>query len=181
MLKHIGANLLIAGLILLCLLWCLLAALEWIPTAPSGLEVQEEVTVSASLLNKNDQTYVLDLYGSLFNPTDEAVNIQSLKVTVSDGDGQEETLTLEGMQLPPRTKWEIGHRWEGVVNYDRVTHVVVVTEGGEDLIPNTESAVKGSGLALIYLALLLMTAGILIRRCKLRYYMHQEDRMAEGK
>ncbi len=177
--KHMVQNLIIVGLALLCLLFGLLTCLELIPTNPSGLEVQEEIRVSSSMLNYNDKTYVFELYGTIYNPTDATVNIQNLKVTVSDGDGHTETLTLEGMLLPPRTKWEIGHRWEGTTVYDRVAQVTVVSEGGEDLIPNTESAVKGSGMALIYLALLLMTAGILVRRCKLRYYTYQEDRMAK--
>lgn len=181
MFKHIGQNLLIAGLGVLTILLTLLLILELIPVGVSALEVEQKISVSSSPINVTDKTYVSAISGIMSNPTNDAVRVESFRVTVSNEDGDRKLVELDGCVMPPRTSYELEQIWEGVTAYDAVIRVEAVV-GGEILsISNSESEVDVGGLSIIYAALLLLSVGFLIHACKIRYYMYQEDRAGLSK
>lgn len=181
MLKHIKQNLLILTMGLLSLALCLFLILELIPANLSGLEVSEVAHASSSLINKEDGTYSSAVVGRIYNPTDKTVVPEGLTVTVSNENGDLKEIAIQGQAIPPRTEWVYSQNWEGLIAYDRVVSVRVTVDGSSDLLPNSAATTQAGGLVLVYAALLLMTVGIFIRSCKIRYYLYQEDRMAEQK
>lgn len=181
MLKHIKQNLIILSIGLVSLALCLLLVLELIPANLSGLEVSEVAHVSSALINKEDGTYSCAVVGRIYNPTDETVAAEELRITVSNEDEELKEIVIKGQVIPPRTEWVYSQNWEGLISYDRVVSIYVSVDGETDQLPNRVSQAQAGGLAILYTALLLMMIGMLIRSCKVRYYMHQEDRMAEEK
>lgn len=181
MLKHMKQNLIILAIGLVSLALCLLLVLELIPANRSGLEVSEVAHVSSSLINKEEGTYSCAVMGRIYNPTDKTVSAEELKITVSNEDGELKEIVIRGQIIPPRTEWIYSENWEGMIAYDRLVSVFVTVDGETDQLPNRVSEVQAGGLAILYAALLLMMIGLLVRSCKVRYYMHQEDRMTEEK
>lgn len=176
MLKHVGQNLIILGLGLLSCLLVVLLVLELIPVSASSLEVKQRIDVSSSVIKVGQEKYDSSLRGILKNPTDTAVTVESLWVTVGNADGEELLIKLEGQSMQPRTTWEIDYRWESWLEYDRVLHVDAIVSGERLTVSNTETVVEAEGPVLLYVVLLLIAAGFLIHACKVRYYMYQEDR-----
>ena len=180
MLKHIKQNLLILTMGLLILVLCLLLVLELKPANLSGLEISEIFTASSATINMEDKTYSGNVVGRIYNPTDSIITPESLTITVSNEDGETKVIEIEGTLIPPRTEWICSQNWEETVKYDRVLEVSVLVDGVSDQLPNRTSTVQAKGLVFLYGALLLMVVGIFVRSCKTRYYMYQEDQMAEN-
>ena len=56
----------------------------------------------------------------------------------------------------------------------------VTVNGKEDVLVNTDSALSISGIAIVYLLLLLVDLLLLVRACKIRYYIWQEQQLQLG-
>ena len=151
----------------------LLSALELQPAAVSDLQIQKRFQLSSALIDVGQGVYAASLVGEFVNESDDPLVVDALTVTVSDG-----TLTkkieLDGFTLPPRTDREVSKTWTGIHDYTHVTRIDVVVNGEEDVLVNTDHSLSVSGIAILYLALLLLDVVLLIRACKVRYYIWQE-------
>lgn len=164
---------------ILALLLLVLTVTELIPDSSQGLEVRQPIKVSSSSLSPigaEIKDYHSQVAGSLFNPTDETVTVDSVNVTVSDGKN-EKVVTVEGFTLPARTEREITASFEGQISFDRVTEVSVVRGAETDLLPNqTASAFDVSGIVIFYAVLLVIAVLLTVRAAKVRYYLYQETK-----
>lgn len=165
---------------LLSLLLVVLTVLELLPDPGTGIEVRQLITVSSSSLSPveaEEKDYHSQISGMLFNPNDDAITVDSMAVTVSDGK-TEQTVTLAGFTLPARSTREIMTSLEGKVGFDRVTEVTLVRGDKTDVLPNQTVTSSGvSGIAVIYLLLLAATVFLTVRAAKVRYYLYQEGKM----
>lgn len=172
-------NLQIAIFGLLSLLLLVLTVMELLPEKSHGVTVRQSITVSSSSLSPIEaevKDYHSQIGGSLFNPTDKAITVDSVSVTVSDGKN-EKTVTVEGFTLPARTEHEIIASFEGQIFYDRVTEVALVSVGETDVLPNqTATSFRIGGVVIFYLVLLAITAFLTVRAAKVRYYLYQETK-----
>lgn len=172
-------NLQIAVFGLLSLLFLVLTVTELLPEKSYGVTVRQPVTVSSSSLSPIDaevKDYHTQIVGSLFNPTDEAITVDSVSVTVSDGKN-EKTVTVGGFPLPARTEHEITASFEGQISYARVTEVLLMSGGETDVLPNqTASSFRIGGVVIFYLALLGIAVFLTVRAAKVRYYLYQETK-----
>ena len=180
MTKHLLQNLWILLLALLTLGLALLLVLDAIPAKTSGLEVKERVEASSALISAENKVYISSVQGYLRNATNQKVKVDQITVVVSDGDGNQKSLTLEGAELAPYAELEVSQAWESGVEYDRVLSVTVTVNGEEDLIPNTPTTFFLSASTIVYLVLTALSAFFLVWVCKVRYYMYQEDMEAKN-
>ena len=175
MTKHILQNILILILGLLCLGLLFLTIVDLIPANTSGLQLSEEVKVSSSQINAKEETRISAVRGAFFNPTNHTVEIERVQIVVSNEEGDEKTLELDGVSIPARTDREFTSSWTEDKAYDRVISITVTVGGAEDLVPNKVSNFSFGSFAIVYLILLAIFAFLLVWACKVRYYMYQED------
>ena len=111
MTKHLLQNLWILLLALLTLGLALLLVLDAIPAKTSGLEVKERVEASSALISAENKVYISSVQGYLRNATNQKVKVDQITVVVSDGDGNQKSLTLEGAELAPYAELEVSQAW----------------------------------------------------------------------
>lgn len=176
--ERIFATLQIAVFGLLSLILAVFTVLELIPAPSEGIEVSQPIAVSSSSLSPIEveiKDYHTQVGGALFNPTGDAVAVESVEIKVSDGT-HETSVTVEGFTLPARTSYELFAEFEGQIAYDRVVAVKLISGGREDVLQNQVASAFGvSGVAVFYLLLLAGTAFLTVRAAKIRYYLHQEN------
>ena len=160
----------------LALLLAVLTVLELFTAGTAELGVGEAIKVSSSLIHVGEGRYTSAISGSIKNSGAKAVRIEAVRVTVSDGEESRE-IELDGFVLPARYEREIGTVWQGTENFNRVTRVSITVDGTEDVLPNTAAEMPVSGIAIFYLALLLVDVLLLVRAVKIRYYIYQETQM----
>ncbi len=163
---------------LLTLLLVVLTILEMIPTDATALRVEEVFRVSSSMISVSEKTYVSAVSGTLANPGDEAVRIDSVIVTVGNGEVTKD-IVMDGFVLMPRSSEELTSGWTGNIQYDRITRLCVVVDGEKDVLTNIGSSLPVNGIAIFYLILLFPAALLLVRSCKIRYYIYQEMQMQD--
>ena len=172
-------NLQIAVFGLLSLLLLVLTVMEFLPEKSHGVTVRQSITVSSSSLSPIEaeiKDYHSQIGGSLFNPTDQTIAVDSVSVTVSDGKN-EKTVTVEGFTLPARTEREITASFEGQICFDRVIETSVSCGGTSDVLPNqTASSFRIGGIVIFYLVLLAVAVLLTVRATKVRYYLYQEEK-----
>ncbi len=158
----------------------LLAILELIPSGGSGLTMKEAFAVSSSQISAGaGSDYVTELGGVLFNPTDETLEIESLKVTVSSGAGSRE-IDFGALTIPPRTAWSLSETWQEGRAYERIYAITATLDGTPEPLENSVRA--GSfGASLIFVILLIPVAFLLLRAIKVRRYLAEEMRAAGEK
>lgn len=167
---------LIAVLAVLAVALLLLTALELRPASVSDLKLQKPFAVSSSLIDVSASIYASSLEGTFVNETDEAITVDALTVTVSSG-RLTRKIEFDGFTLAPRSNLELSEAWTGLHNFDRITRIDVTVNGEPDVLVNTDSALSVSGIAILYLLLLLVDVFFLVRACKIRYYIWQEQQM----
>ena len=158
------------------LLLIVLMLLEMLPQRGTGLEMKKQVTVSSALVSVSSKDYVSAVNGTLYNPTDDTIVVDSLSVTVGDG-RTDRKITFQGFTMPPRTEKELSQGWVGMVEYDRVLNVKVTIDGDETQLFNNSVKTGIGGAVIFFLVLLIPVALMLIRACKIRYYLYQESKM----
>ncbi|MBQ2734837.1 MAG: hypothetical protein IJF33_03300 [Clostridia bacterium] len=169
----------IVVLAVLAIALLLLTALELLPTAVSNLKIGKKFQVSSAWIDVSRDVYSSHLVGEFVNDTNETIVVDALAVTVSDGKVTKK-IELDGFALPPRTDIEISETWTGIYDYDRITRIDVTVNGKEDVLVNTDSTLSISGIAIVYLLLLLVDLLLLVRACKIRYYIWQEQQLQLG-
>ncbi len=164
----------------LALLLVFLLMLELFSGSNGQIAVKEQIKVSAASLSSAEDAekeYLCQLSGALINTSDEGVRIDNVTVAVSDGESRK-GLVIEGFYLPARTEQTIAGSLESTVEYDRVTDVYVTVNGQEIRLANQSLGGDTLGwVPVLYLALLVGAVLLLIRACKIRYYLHQESLM----
>ncbi|MBR2019256.1 MAG: hypothetical protein IKA05_02550 [Clostridia bacterium] len=163
---------------LLALALAVLTVLELQPTALSELQIKTPFRVSSALIDVGQGAYALELNGEFVNESNETVEVDAIAVTVSNGK-LTKRIEMEGFALPPRTSQEVTETWTGIHSYDRITRVEVTVNGEVDVLANTANP-GVSGIAILYLIALAGVAILLVRACKIRYYIHQEARMLQN-
>lgn len=163
---------------LLALALAVLTVLELQPTALSELQIKTPFCVSSALIDVGQGAYALEVNGEFVNESNETVEVDAIAVTVSNGK-LTKRIEMEGFALPPRTSQEVTETWTGIHSYDRITRVEVTVNGEVDVLANTANP-GVSGIAILYLIALAGVAILLVRACKIRYYIHQEARMLQN-
>ena len=161
----------------LALLLVLLLMIELFSGTDGALEVKEQIRISASSLSgaeEEEKEYLCQLSGVLINSSDEGIRIDHVTVAVSDGEIRK-GLVLEGFYLPARTEQAIAGSLTGATEYNRVTDVYVTVNGEEIRLTNESLGEQSLGwVPVLYLVLLAGVALLIVRACKIRYYLHQE-------
>ncbi len=163
------------GLLALALIG--LAILELIPRGGSGLTMKESFEIYSSPIDAGNGKYASAIGGTIFNPTDDRMDIQSVTVTVAAG-RRTKDVVLEGFVLPPRTTRELSSDWSDAMHYDRIDRITVVTANGSEEISNSASSAFG-GAVWIYLILLFPVGGLLWNSIKVRRYLEEEKVLME--
>lgn len=178
---HLGQNLLIAGLTLLALLFALLSVLAVLP-AETDVEIREAIHVSSSPLSADESSvYLVSVTGTLRNTTSREITVERLTVPVENGSfvgKQTKELVREGIVIPPFGQISLSVTGEGLADYRYVGEVTAVWDGEEHFLRNP--AEKELSSAILPVLLTVISVFFLIRACKVRYYMAQEDGMAHG-
>ena len=170
------SDLQIAVWAILALFLVILLILETRPTPnQSDLTVSEPITVNSSIIDVHTQRYSTTVRGSLYNPTNEPVTIDSVTVSVITDDKGYRVVEFDGFVLHPRMAEEITHTFTGGTEYQRVSRVAVTVNGEERVIVNTTNRQASiSGAVIFFLILLVPVLLLLTRAIKIRYYLYQE-------
>ena len=160
----------------LALLFLALSILELVAAAPDAVTVQEEFTVSSSLIRAGSDRYLCQINGRLLNEGDEGIVIERVTVTVAKGSAQQDVV-LEGLALPPRTGQYFYHSWEDTRGFDRVLRLSVTVNGQDDVLINAQNNTGVSGLLVFYLILLAVAVFFLVREWRIYGYVQEEKRM----
>ncbi len=177
---HLGQNLLIAGLALLTLFFALLSVLAVLP-AETDVEIHETVHVSSSPLSADKSpVYLISVSGVLRNTTNREITVERLTVPVDNGSfvgKQTKELMQEQIVIPAFGQISLSITGEGMVDYRYVREVTAVWDGEEHFLRNP----AGTDLSAVILPVLLTVIAVffLVRACKVRFYMAQEDRMEQ--
>jgi len=174
---HMWQNLLIAALAVLTAFCAVISVLSLIPV-DDVVEIREEIRVSTSRLNAaNDANglYLVEFSGALRNTTDREITVEKLTVTAkSTGAEAPIVFTVENVVIPERTTVTVSSSMGAKELYNRVGEVTATVNGETVSLRNPAQA--DLGIALVPIALTLISAFFLVRSCKIRFYMAQEDR-----
>ena len=178
---HVWQNLLIAALAVATALFALISVLALIPVE-TDVEIREEVRVSSSLADSESGIYLISIEGALRNTTGKTVVVEKFHVPVDGFDRKTEgqTVTVEGITIPPRGTVSVAASATGTENCTKVGEVTALVNGEECYLRNPAQIDLAS--ALIPAAITALLVFFLVRACKVRYYMAQEDKAdREGK
>lgn len=177
--KHVGKNLLVllSGVLALAFLVLTLISLFSIG-GNQGVAVKEAFDVSSSPLDTTNQNFVSQLNGYLINYEDKKAEIERIIIVVGNGRERDE-IELEGLTLYPRLAEEIRHEWKTNFDFDRVHSVSVVINGERQLLANSTAAWEFNPNALLFALLCALCCFATIFTFKKRYYVYQEDLIAE--
>lgn len=163
---------------LLTLGLAVLLILELLPKGAEDIGVKSPLTASSSSLSPYGEPvkeYRTQIIGSLTNSSEQVLEVSSVQVTVSNGRVKKSVEYTEAFTLPPRYERDIMIDFKGDADYDRVTEVSAVVNGERVVIENSTNRVSLGGAAIFFGILLIPCVCLLIRACKLRYYISQEE------
>ncbi len=177
-----AALLAVLQIVLFAFLTLCLAALlilELLPKGTEGLSVKSPLAASSSSLSPYGEpvkVYRTQIIGSVTNSSEQVFEVSSVQVTVSNGYVEKNVEYTEAFTLPPRHDRDIVFDFEGDADYDRVIAVTAVVNGERVEIKNTAERFSVGGAAIFFGILLIPCVCLLIRACKVRYYIRQEER-----
>ena len=161
----------------LCTLFsALISVLACIPVS-TEVEIREEIKASASAVSAADASaYLVEVSGALKNTTGEALVIERLEIPVSatGRGGETVTVVLEQISIPARSTVTVA-KTEAMSFRGEAVGAVTATVNGEEMFLRNPAETKPT-VALIPIAITAIFAFLLVRACKVRYYMLQEDR-----
>jgi len=160
----------------LALMLVVLLILEFAPVPnKSNLTVSERVTVASEIVNVQSGQYVTTVSGALYNPTDEAITVDSVLISITAGKSFR-GVDMEGFVIHPRTSQELFTSWVGGTDFNNVSRITVKINGEEQVVINSTSSTTTvlSGALIFYLIVLAIVTWFLVRASKLRFYLHQE-------
>ena len=177
--KHVEKNLLVllSGVLALAFLVLTLISLFSIG-GNQGVAVKEAFDVSSSPLDTTNQNFVSQLNGYLINYEDKKAEIERIIIVVGNGRERDE-IELEGLTLYPRLAEEIRHEWKTSFDFDRIHSVSVVINGERQLLANSTAAWEFNPNVLLFALLCALCCFATIFTFKKRYYVYQEDLIAE--
>ena len=141
------------------------------------LEAVETVRASASKLMA-DEGYRIDVVGRVKNTTEKTLVVDELEILLTDDSGEtERVLTTEKLTILPKNTVDVAVSAETDVAFDTVKQVTGLVNGETITLKNAQDVSLAT--ALIPLIVTAVFAFFLVRACKVRYYMMQEDRADE--
>lgn len=178
-LKLIGQIALICGLSVCCVLSLVLSALALMPVN-TVVEIRETVTVSSAPLSADESApHEVSVSGAIRNTTEQEFLVERLEIPTVTANGQAgETITFENILLPARGTVTVA---KAVVMAEECRGVgeIHATVKGESIYLRNP-AEQAATVSLIPLFLTLVLAYLLVRSCKVLYYMAQEERAARA-
>ncbi len=175
--QRIVYNIGIVALGALELFFAVMLIFSLVPPANSfGIEVRETLTVSSSVLDADKGRYVSQLSGILITTGDTDLDLDAIRVTVSNGAETKEIL-LKDVKLPSRLEQELFYEWEDTRMYDRVLYVEVNAGEKSELLSNSTAGMVFDLGVLLWLVLGVVDGIFLTHVIKQRYYLAQEISM----
>jgi len=177
--NRIVQTVLIAVFAICTLFSAFVSVLACIPVS-TDVEISETVSASASRLSAGlNPDYQIEVMGALRNTTGKTVVVERLEIPLSTEDGDAtKTVVIENIILPPRSADYLPLTRETLDGaYVKVGEITAVVNGESVFLRNP--AEVSLTFSLIPIALTLIFGFFLVRACKVRYYMYQEDH-AEG-
>ena len=174
--NRILQTVLVAVLAACTLFFGFIGVLACIPET-AELEAVETVRASASKLMA-DEGYRIDVVGRVKNTTEKTLVVDELKILLTDDSGEtERVLTTEKLTILPKNTVDVAVSAETDVAFDTVKQVTGLVNGETITLKNAQDVSLAT--ALIPLIVTAVFAFFLVRACKVRYYMMQEDRADE--
>lgn len=176
---HIGQDLLIAGLAVVTLFFALLSALALFPSE-TDVEISETITMSVSRLNGVDEVpaqYLAEATGVLRNTTSHEIVVDQLTVKAGNSEFRTSQVELTSGQIviPAWAEIPVSLSVQSSVYCEYVGEITAQTDGKEVYLRNPADTDLSAALVPVIVTVIL--AFFLVRACKIRYYMAQEDRM----
>ncbi len=165
-------------LAVLTLVLAVLTVIEFLPTN-TDVEIQEEIKVSSSPIDSTRQIYSSYVAGELFNPTDEEILLDTVDVTVGNGE-TEKTLTFSDIRISARSGYTLFASWEGTEAFDRVLLAEATSGGKTETLSNPVRMWNVSGIAILCAILALCAGACLFHAARIRYYMEQEKKIRQS-
>ncbi|MBR7098306.1 MAG: hypothetical protein IKC59_02735 [Clostridia bacterium] len=152
-----------------------ISVLACIPIA-TDVEIRETVKASASKLSaETDSLYQIEVSGALKNTTDAPIAVERLEIVLQAGKNDPELLcVIENIEIPARATVTVAKSEFVSLPYDKIGGITATVNGESIYLRNP--AQTSPTVALIPLALTAVFTFLLVRACKVRYYMYQEDR-----
>jgi multidrug efflux pump subunit AcrA (membrane-fusion protein) len=151
-----------------------ISVLACIPVS-TDVEIEETVKAYASRENAWEDTYRIDVAGALKNTTEGDLTVERLEfILEADGVDEPVTVVAENVTIPARNTVTVSKSELANEKFDRVKEVVATVNG--ETLSLRNPAETSPTAALIPLAVTAVFAYLLVRACKVRYYMMQEDR-----
>ena len=174
--NRILQTVLVAVLAACTLFFGFIGVLACIPET-AELEAVETVRASASKLMA-DEGYRIDVVGRVKNTTEKTLVVEGLEILLTDDSGEtERVLTTEKLTILPKNTVDVAVSAETDVAFDTVKQVTGLVNGETITLKNAQDVSLAT--ALIPLIVTAVFAFFLVRACKVRYYMMQEDRADE--
>lgn len=174
--NRILQTVLVAVLAACTLFFGFIGVLACIPET-AELEAVETIHASASKLMA-DEGYRIDVVGRVKNTTEKTLVVDGLEILLTDDSGEtERVLTTEKLTILPKNTVDVAVSAETDVAFDTVKQVTGLVNGETITLKNTQDVSLAT--ALIPLIVTAVFAFFLVRACKVRYYMMQEDRADE--
>lgn len=144
--------------------------------ATTDVEIRETVKASASKLSAGtDSIYQIEVSGALKNTTDSPITVERLEIVLQAGKDDPDVLcVMENIEIPARATVTVAKSELVLAPYNKINGITATVNGESLYLRNP--AQTSPTLALIPLALTAVFAFLLVRACKVRYYMYQEDR-----
>lgn len=140
---------------LLTLLLLVITIFEMLPAKQSELIAKDAITVSPSLINSSSNTYQLLVSGTLFNDSDKAITVDSLKIKVKKGSQSHDLDIPLSVTLGPRAEYPLSHSAEGTQAFEQVVSVSASVGGASIAISEPKTPIFGT-VTLLLLALTLV-------------------------
>ena len=159
-----------------------LIVMELFATGSGNLTVGDTVRVASSSLsayNDTSKTYHTIITGTLTNESaEETFAVEHLKITGTDGKNvREVTVDAENIKLPPRFHRDFSAEFESDIEFDSFESVQATVNGKPVEVYAGAKASLGGAL-LFYAALLTVSVLLLVRACRIRYYLWQQAQNA---
>ena len=141
---------------------------------PADVEITEPIGASASRVSL-ESGYHIEVTGRLKNITDKPMTDARIEILLTNQAGEGElTLVMENQALYPKHELDVKTYQLSDKAYD-VIKQVRITAGGEEIVAR-EVSQNLLASALIPVLVTAVFAFFLVRACRVRYYMMQEDR-----
>ena len=149
--------------------------LACIPTS-TDVEICETIHASAAPLSAGlNPSYEVDVSGALRNTTGKTIVVERLEIPLHTESGDvSKTIVIEGINIPPRSTEYLPLTREILDGDYETVGEITATFGGETVFLRNPAEVSLT-LSLVPIAITLVFAFLLVRACKVRYYMYQED------